>query len=188
MPTSVGGPPPTTARQGRSNQRYSDDGARLVAGCIPVRYKSGSGGADDVEVLLITSRGGKGWVFPKGGWEADETVEAAAKRETVEEAGVRGTIEHPKVGVFNFQSAKQARLNSTHQGRCAAHIFVLRVGEELEAWPEHSQRQRRWMSLPDATVSCRHQWMRDALTKWARSKGWEVPDADAEAAGAHALA
>jgi len=44
-------------------------------------------------VLLITSRGGKGWVFPKGGWEDDETVEAAAKRETVEEAGVRGTIE-----------------------------------------------------------------------------------------------
>jgi hypothetical protein len=47
--------------------------------------------------------------------------------------------------VFNFQSAKQARLNSTHQGRCVAHIFVLRVGEELEAWPEHPQRQRRWV-------------------------------------------
>lgn len=61
--------------------------------CIPVRYNSGSGGAGGVEVLLISSRGGKGWVFPKGGWEADETVEAAARRETVEEAGVRGTIE-----------------------------------------------------------------------------------------------
>lgn len=32
MPTSVGGPAPTSARQGRSNQRYTDDGARLVAG------------------------------------------------------------------------------------------------------------------------------------------------------------
>lgn len=30
---------------------------------------------------------------PQGGWEADETVEAAALRETVEEAGVRGTLE-----------------------------------------------------------------------------------------------
>lgn len=29
----------------------------------------------------------------QGGWEADETVEAAAARETVEEAGVRGVIE-----------------------------------------------------------------------------------------------
>ena len=29
----------------------------------------------------------------QGGWEDDETVEAAALRETVEEAGVRGTLE-----------------------------------------------------------------------------------------------
>ena len=29
----------------------------------------------------------------QGGWEADETVEAAAARETVEEAGVRGNLE-----------------------------------------------------------------------------------------------
>lgn len=58
-----------------------------------MRYKGNKGTAEDVEVLLITSRGGKGWVIPKGGWEDDETVEAAAKRETVEEAGVRGSIE-----------------------------------------------------------------------------------------------
>ena len=44
-------------------------------------------------MLLITSRGGKGLVFPKGGWEQDEDVKAAAARETVEEAGVRGELE-----------------------------------------------------------------------------------------------
>lgn len=32
-------------------------------------------------------------MLSQGGWEADETVEAAAARETVEEAGVRGTLE-----------------------------------------------------------------------------------------------
>ena len=32
-------------------------------------------------------------MFPQGGWETDETVEAAAKRETIEEAGVRGVLE-----------------------------------------------------------------------------------------------
>ncbi len=31
--------------------------------------------------------------YVQGGWEADETVEAAAARETVEEAGVRGALE-----------------------------------------------------------------------------------------------
>jgi 8-oxo-dGTP pyrophosphatase MutT (NUDIX family) len=29
----------------------------------------------------------------QGGWETDETVEAAAERETIEEAGVRGVLE-----------------------------------------------------------------------------------------------
>ena len=35
----------------------------------------------------------------QGGWEADETVEAAAARETVEEAGVRGALEVPSAAV-----------------------------------------------------------------------------------------
>lgn len=56
------------------------------------------------------------------------------------------TLQHPEVGVFAFQSAKQARLDSAHQGRCLAHIFVLNVGEELESWPEHPARERRWVS------------------------------------------
>lgn len=32
MPTSVGGPAPISSRQGRDKQRYTEDGARLVAG------------------------------------------------------------------------------------------------------------------------------------------------------------
>ena len=67
---------------------------------VPVRitgHDGGSGGestaklsAENVRVLLVTSRSGAGLVFPKGGWETDESCEAAAARETVEEAGVRG--------------------------------------------------------------------------------------------------
>ena len=102
MPTSlVGGPQPLHARQGREMQRYSQDGARLVAGyvatpgclpvgarfrqcqniaalkiycrdsilvccnrCIPVRVSKVNGKVE-VSVLMITSRGGKGMVFPK---------------------------------------------------------------------------------------------------------------------------
>lgn len=57
-------------------------------------------------VLLITSRNGRGWVVPKGGWELDETLEAAAARETLEEAGVRGRLEDQPVGAFFFTSDK----------------------------------------------------------------------------------
>ncbi|KAI8465856.1 MAG: NUDIX hydrolase domain-like protein [Monoraphidium minutum] len=186
MATSVGGPTPTCSRQGRDKQRYTEDGARLVAGCIPFRRRPapGGGGVDALEVLLVTSRGGKGWGFPKGGWEDDETVESAALRETVEEAGVRGRLEHPPIGVFAFQSDKHAAAHSAHQGRCVARMFAMAVGEELETWPEHPRRQRRWMSLPEASACCRHQWMRDALHAYAASQGWQLPAAPAAPPGA----
>ncbi|KAJ0045067.1 hypothetical protein Pint_05225 [Pistacia integerrima] len=83
------------ARTGRHQQRY-DQGYRLVAGCIPFRYRNAECGNDDsekiVEVLMISSTSGPGLLFPKGGWENDETVEQAAEREAVEEAGVRGQL------------------------------------------------------------------------------------------------
>ncbi|PIN21981.1 hypothetical protein CDL12_05316 [Handroanthus impetiginosus] len=84
------------ARTGRHQQRY-DSGFRLVAGCIPYRYRdSGESSRKNsdkvVEVLMISSPSGPGLLFPKGGWENDETVQEAALREAIEEAGVRGKV------------------------------------------------------------------------------------------------
>jgi 8-oxo-dGTP pyrophosphatase MutT (NUDIX family) len=50
----------------------------------------------------------------QGGWEDDETVEAAAQRETVEEAGVRGSIEVcGKVALLSQDTAAPAVCSST---------------------------------------------------------------------------
>ncbi|XP_062005984.1 nudix hydrolase 17, mitochondrial-like, partial [Rosa rugosa] len=74
------------SRTGRHLQRYSK-GRRQVVGCIPYRYKnskqcpSKDDDANEVEVLVITSQKGKGMLFPKGGWELDESKEGAASRE-----------------------------------------------------------------------------------------------------------
>ncbi|CAN6569984.1 unnamed protein product [Malus baccata var. baccata] len=85
------------SRTGRHMQRYSK-GHRQVVGCIPYRYKASKqtpfkNDAQELEVLVISSQKGKGMLFPKGGWELDESKEGAAARETLEEAGVRGLIE-----------------------------------------------------------------------------------------------
>ncbi|RVW45027.1 Nudix hydrolase 12, mitochondrial [Vitis vinifera] len=45
-----------------------------------------------IEVLMISSPNRNDLVFPKGGWEDDETVEEAACREALEEAGVKGIL------------------------------------------------------------------------------------------------
>ncbi|EFJ51856.1 hypothetical protein VOLCADRAFT_56657 [Volvox carteri f. nagariensis] len=170
----IGGPVPGSSRQGRHKQRYGEAGERLVAGCIPVRFSGCTQSAQHVEVCMITTASGNGLVFPKGGWEDDESVESAAQRETVEEAGVRGVLEEPLLGVFPFSGGKHVYdAQGNPVGKCKAFIYVMHVAEELPSWPESNDRQRIWCTIAEATRQCKHQWMREALRAWVRRKGWD---------------
>ncbi|XP_010673019.2 nudix hydrolase 16, mitochondrial [Beta vulgaris subsp. vulgaris] len=163
------------ARTGRHQQRY-EDGCRLVAGCIPFRYRSfdesdRTESEKVVEVLMINSTSGPGLLFPKGGWENDETVEEAARREAMEEAGVKGDL-LDCLGYYSFKS-KTLQDDFSPEGLCKAAMFALLVKEELEYWPEQSTRQRIWLNITEALDCCRHPWMRQALEegfmKWHAS-------------------
>ncbi|XP_006655976.1 nudix hydrolase 21, chloroplastic-like [Oryza brachyantha] len=151
------------ARQGRELQRYSDNtGGRMVVGCIP--YRVGEGGAG-VEVLVISSRkkGAAGEeeavMLPKGGWELDESMDEAARREALEEAGVLGET-GPTLGRWCYRSR---RYDATYEG----FVFPLRVTDELERWPEMAARRRCWVSPQEAMDRCPHWWMREALQLFA---------------------
>eukprot|EP00249_Psilotum_nudum_P016652 c25931_g1_i2 orf=613-1176(+) len=152
------------ARTGRHQQRY-EQGYRLVAGCIPYRYRSSDNYSGDkeqtLEVLMITSQSGEGLLFPKGGWETDETVEEAACREALEEAGVRGLLQE-SLGLWDFKSKRQ-QSDCSPEGLCRAHMFALAVTEQLESWPEQHARQRQWLPVAEALEQCRHDWMQGAL-------------------------
>ncbi|XP_057487107.1 nudix hydrolase 16, mitochondrial-like isoform X2 [Actinidia eriantha] len=160
------------ARTGRHHQRY-EAGFRLIAGCIPFKYRNLCGSNGDtseqvVEVLMITSTSGPGLLFPKGGWENDETIEEAVLREAIEEAGVRGDLLH-FLGCYKFKS-KTLQDEFSPEGLCKAAMYALLVKEELQSWPEQSTRQRTWLTIPEAIDCCRHPWMREALeegfSKW----------------------
>uniref|UniRef100_A0A2N9HB29 Nudix hydrolase domain-containing protein n=1 Tax=Fagus sylvatica TaxID=28930 RepID=A0A2N9HB29_FAGSY len=146
------------SRTGRELQRYNNLGCRQVVGCIPYRYKNGSDGkiSNELEVLMISSQKGQGLLFPKGGWELDESVEEAASRESLEEAGVRGNVER-KLGKWTFISKRY--------GKCyEGHMFPLLVKEQLDdLWPEKNVRRRIWMSAAQAREVCQHGWMKEAL-------------------------
>jgi hypothetical protein len=68
-------------------------GARISL-CVPrvacttitqrVTRRCGQGADGGRECLLISSKDPSLWIFPKGGWETDETLEEAACRETLE--------------------------------------------------------------------------------------------------------
>lgn len=153
------------ARTGRQQQRY-EGGCRLVAGCIPFRYRNDDTDSERiVEVLMINSTSGPGLLFPKGGWENDETVEEAALREAIEEAGVRGEI-IAFIGDYNFKS-KTLQDDCCPEGLCKSAMFALLVKEELASWPEKSTRSRSWLTIAEAVVNCRHKWMEEALNNFS---------------------
>ncbi|MFS8034474.1 putative hydrolase [Helianthus anomalus] len=145
------------ARSGRQLQRYNK-GHRQVVGCIPYRIKGNKEQnlEDALEVLVISAqRKGKGMLFPKGGWESDESINEAALRETMEEAGVFGTLEC-LLGTWHFKSKTNGSLRE-------GYMFPLLVKGQLDFWPEKDIRQRVWVSVPMAKEVCQQPWMKEAL-------------------------
>lgn len=94
-------------------------------------------------------------LFPKGGWESDESITDAALRESIEEAGVFGTVER-ELGKWFFKS----KTNETYY---EGYMFPLLVKEQLDFWPEKDIRQRSWVSVSRAKEVCQQPWMKEAL-------------------------
>ncbi|CAN6575220.1 unnamed protein product [Malus baccata var. baccata] len=162
------------ARTGRHRQRY-DNNFRLVSGCIPYRIAEDDG--DDqfgdienrIQVLMVSSPDRYDRVFPKGGWEDDETVLEAACREAFEEAGVKGTLRETPLGVWEFRSkSREEMCRLSMDGGCRGYMFALEVTLELDAWPEQQNRDRKWLSIKEAFRVCRYEWMRKALEQFLR--------------------
>ncbi|OAY67527.1 Nudix hydrolase 18, mitochondrial, partial [Ananas comosus] len=140
--------------------------------CIPYKLSTNSTCSDDlhsaVEVLVISSQKGHGVMFPKGGWETDETKKQAALREALEEAGVQGNVEassrtltRRRLGKWKYKSRRH---DSLHEGI----MFPMNVTEELVQWPEMDVRERRWVTVAEAREKCEHIWMREALERLVR--------------------
>ncbi|CAN6857860.1 hypothetical protein Bca52824_054847 [Brassica carinata] len=160
------------ARTGRDRQRY-DNNFRLVSGCIPYRVvKDEDDSSVDFEnklqVLMVSSPNRHDLVFPKGGWEDDETVLEAASREAMEEAGVKGILREEPLGVWEFRSKSSSAEPDCCLGGCKGYMFSLEVTEELATWPEHENRERRWLNVKEALELCRYEWMQCALEEFLR--------------------
>jgi phosphohistidine phosphatase len=107
---------------------------------IPVRRS-----ADGVQVLLVTSRSGKRWIVPKGIVEKQLTPAESAAKEAWEEAGVRGALLPGPIGSYRYEK---------WGGTCTVEVFVLRVEEWADQWPE-PERRRRWAGLEEAAGEVR---------------------------------
>jgi 8-oxo-dGTP pyrophosphatase MutT (NUDIX family) len=113
------------------------------AAAVPYRIRN-----ERVEVALVTTSGGKGWIVPKGSLDGREQPREAAIREAEEEAGLLGVLARKPLGRYVYVNG---------HGPCQVDVYLMRVTLVLERWPEDNFRRRRWMPVPEAAARMREE-------------------------------
>jgi 8-oxo-dGTP pyrophosphatase MutT (NUDIX family) len=102
----------------------------------------------DIEFLLVRTRGGGRWTFPKGSAEPGLTHAQAAALEAFEEAGVHGRIEEASFARYirRMRRGSSAKGSSEKELAVNAHLCeVLRMSS-----PQERKRDRTWFSVEEA--------------------------------------
>jgi 8-oxo-dGTP pyrophosphatase MutT (NUDIX family) len=121
---------------------------------------------ENIEFLLVRTRGSGRWTFPKGNAEPGMTQAHAAALEAFEEAGVHGRIE--EISFARYFGRKRVLNSSARSAEkqllIDAHLCeVLRLGA-----PKETNRQRTWFSIETARERLQEGRKRDeaaALTR-----------------------
>lgn len=90
-------------------------------------------------IVLVTTRSGSDWIFPKGRKEKGRSDWRVALEEAYEEAGVVGKI------------TSQYREYKVRSGDASIlRLYRMRVRKVLKSWPENHERDRRLVSKSKA--------------------------------------
>lgn len=89
-------------------------------------------------ICVVSSRGGKRWVVPKGCLEPGKTAAEIALQEAWEEAGLVGILQQDPLGTYLYEKSGFT---------CHVTIFLMSVTDMAERWPERDLRQRCWLDV-----------------------------------------
>src|SRR3954452_13170674 len=106
------------------------------AAAIPYR-----GQGQHLEIALVRTSSGTGWIVPKGSLDKGECASDAAVRETEEEAGLVGELTRHPIGQYRYSKRDESY---------EVDVYAMRVTTVLEFWLEAAHRNRRWMPVEDA--------------------------------------
>lgn len=101
---------------------------------------------DKPQILLITSRGSKRWILPKGWPMKDRPPGQAALREAYEEAGVIGRVAETPLGLVPYRKV----MDNGEELPCVGIIYPVRVALLKAEYPEAGERKRKWFSRKKA--------------------------------------
>lgn len=111
------------------------------------------------QVMLLTSRETRRWVIPKGWPMKGKKPAEVAAQEAYEEAGLIGRIVGKRpIGVFHYE--KQL---PKEQLLCEVRVFLFRVDQQLENWPEKGQRETRWFDPDTAAELVNEGWLAEIM-------------------------
>jgi 8-oxo-dGTP pyrophosphatase MutT (NUDIX family) len=106
-------------------------------GALPLILKANG----EVEICLITSRGGKRWIIPKGNPMRGVAPHDVAAIEAREEAGVVGVAHARSIGMFTLRGRKKKR---------KVVVYPLIVDRQLLVWDEVHERKWQRCNLKTA--------------------------------------
>lgn len=93
---------------------------------------------DDGKLVLVTTRSGGFWIFPKGNTEKRRSDRAMAREEAYEEAGLEGVMRRDYVEFRTIGKVKKLRL------------YPMKVKKVLKTYPERRERKRIAVSFDKA--------------------------------------
>lgn len=97
---------------------------------------------DKVQLLLVTSRGTRRWIIPKG-WPIDgKTPGDSAAQEAWEEAGVIGRANQRPLGMYSYNK----QMGDDDGMPVAAMVYAVKVKTLRKDFPEAAERKRKWVS------------------------------------------
>ncbi len=94
-------------------------------------------------ICLVSSRGGKRWVVPKGCLEPGKTAAEIALQEAWEEAGLVGFLQPEPIGTYLYEKSGFT---------CHVTVFLMNVTDSADRWPEDDFRNRYWLPASEALL------------------------------------
>lgn len=120
------------------------------AGVIPFIFDK------ELKVMIITSKAFPDrWVLPKGHIEENHSPQETAVREAFEEAGIHGVVSDIPVGAYDYH-----KFNRNYH----VLIYMLKITETLDSWPEQTFRKRQLLPLKQALAVLSDANVREIVT------------------------
>ena len=143
-----------------SERRKPKSRRQVQYAALPYRAKGNS----EFEIMLVTSRGTRRWIIPKGWPKRGMPPYETAAKEAFEEAGILGKVRKRAIGSYPYEKI----LEKGRKASCRVQVFALRVTRQNKRWPEKRERRIRWCPPAEAVRFIREPHLRRIIRKFLK--------------------